>query len=381
MPNTSGERTESFKIRFTINQSSFDLEADIIDLSVASSVTYAYDAFNQLIRRSHDADGEGSGTPTDTFYSHHGGQIALQFDSPTSTTTYPTHRYLWNPAAIDQLLADEKVTSSAAGTVLWPLADHLGTIRDLAEHNSTTGDTTIVNHRTYDAWGNILSETNSAVDTLFSFTGRLYDEVTGLQNNLHRWYDPLTGRWISEDPTGLGPDTNPYRYVKNSPTNLVDPSGLEGVPPTPETRPVYKPGTFNHDWEYFIVPWHNPPRETWFDTCTKWGKWAGEGMAAIGTVGAIGVELLGVGGTVVIGGTGTAAGTVGPGIGTIAVTPATLPAGVPLPGIMVNGTVYVAHHHSVAWALAGGCGVIQRYGHVILDKSGKVVAFVYEWNK
>jgi len=42
------------------------------------------------------------------------------------------------------LLADEQVTSiSSAGTVLWPLADHLGTIRDLATHNSATNQTTI----------------------------------------------------------------------------------------------------------------------------------------------------------------------------------------------------------------------------------------------
>jgi hypothetical protein len=31
---------------------------------------------------------------------------------------------------------------------------------------------------------------------------------------------------MSQDPSGLGPDTNPYRYVGNSPTNFVDPSGL-----------------------------------------------------------------------------------------------------------------------------------------------------------
>ena len=40
-------------------------------------------------------------------------------------------------------------------------------------------------------------------------------------------YDPTVGRWISEDPIGFdGKDVNLYRYAGNSPTNVVDPTGL-----------------------------------------------------------------------------------------------------------------------------------------------------------
>jgi len=41
-----------------------------------------------------------------------------------------------------------------------------------------------------------------------------------------RWYDPTVGRWLSEDPSGLTVDADPYRYVGNDPTNGTDPSGL-----------------------------------------------------------------------------------------------------------------------------------------------------------
>jgi len=41
-----------------------------------------------------------------------------------------------------------------------------------------------------------------------------------------RWMDPTIGRWLSEDPSGLTVDADPYRYVRNDPTNLIDPSGL-----------------------------------------------------------------------------------------------------------------------------------------------------------
>jgi len=69
--------------------------------------------------------------------------------------------------------------------------DHLGTVRDLASYSSRV--TSIANHRVFDAFGNLTSETNSAVDHLFAFTGRPWDEDTGLQNNLNRWYDPKVG--------------------------------------------------------------------------------------------------------------------------------------------------------------------------------------------
>ncbi|HEV2971412.1 MAG TPA: RHS repeat-associated core domain-containing protein, partial [Pirellulales bacterium] len=41
-----------------------------------------------------------------------------------------------------------------------------------------------------------------------------------------RWYNPGIQRWMSQDPSGLGPDSNPYRPVGNSPTKFIDPSGL-----------------------------------------------------------------------------------------------------------------------------------------------------------
>jgi uncharacterized protein RhaS with RHS repeats len=41
-----------------------------------------------------------------------------------------------------------------------------------------------------------------------------------------RWYDPQLGRFVSEDPIGLGGGINTYAYVGNSPVNATDPSGL-----------------------------------------------------------------------------------------------------------------------------------------------------------
>ncbi|MCL6508391.1 MAG: RHS repeat-associated core domain-containing protein, partial [Bryobacteraceae bacterium] len=43
-----------------------------------------------------------------------------------------------------------------------------------------------------------------------------------------RYYDPHTGRFLSEDPIGFAAgDSNLSRYVENGPTNWVDPTGLD----------------------------------------------------------------------------------------------------------------------------------------------------------
>ena len=40
-----------------------------------------------------------------------------------------------------------------------------------------------------------------------------------------RYYDTVTGRFLSEDPIGFEGGFNLYRYVKNQPTRYVDPTG------------------------------------------------------------------------------------------------------------------------------------------------------------
>ncbi len=205
------------------------------------AVDYLYDVENRWIGRDLDSDADGI-IDTRTRFAYDGNQIALQFDRALAPTDDPTdpltidhlsHRYLWNPAAVDQLMADEHVTTpDSPGTILWPLADHLGTIRDLAAYDPATATTTVVNHRVFDSYGTLQSQTatTSAHDTLFAFTGRPLDQSTGLQNNLHRWYDAAVGRWMSEDPIGFeGRDGNLYGYVGNGPMNAVDPTGLRDI--------------------------------------------------------------------------------------------------------------------------------------------------------
>jgi RHS repeat-associated protein len=81
---------------------------------------------------------------------------------------------------------------------------------------------------TYDSYGNITNQTNPAYLGRYAWTGREFDVETDLQYNRARYYDPSTGRWMSQDPLGFDAgDSNLYRYVKNRPTEATDPSGQE----------------------------------------------------------------------------------------------------------------------------------------------------------
>jgi RHS repeat-associated protein len=162
------------------------------------------------------------------YFIYESGQVVLQFheDNPTGNLTAGdlVHRYLWNPQQVDQLLADEQVSSlSSAGQVVWPLLNDQNSVTDLATYEE--GITAVAAHRVYGAYGNTASSSGS-VDCAFGYTGKYSDPLTGLQFNTDRWYNAATGRWMSKDPLGLAAGPNVYRYAGNNPSNCTDPSGL-----------------------------------------------------------------------------------------------------------------------------------------------------------
>ena len=174
-------------------------------------VEYFYDYQNRLIARTLDPDGtSGAASVEQSVFIHEGAQIALQFDITGSgdfAATDLSHRYLWNPRAVDQLFADEQFSYDSqeeefiTDDLLWALTDHLNSVRDLATYDAILDETTIENHRVFNAFGKLTSETNSSVVCVFGYTGRLFDEATQIQNNLNRWYDPIVCSWIRHCPT------------------------------------------------------------------------------------------------------------------------------------------------------------------------------------
>ena len=59
----------------------------------------------------------------------------------------------------------------------------------------------------------------------YRFQGRERSAATGLVNFRMRWYDPVTGRWLSKDPIGLSGGLNLYAFCEGNPILRIDPQG------------------------------------------------------------------------------------------------------------------------------------------------------------
>ncbi|MEU3493075.1 RHS repeat-associated core domain-containing protein [Kitasatospora cineracea] len=86
-------------------------------------------------------------------------------------------------------------------------------------------------------WGHTTWPSESTTYTPLRFPGQYFDPETRLHYNVHRYYDPETGRYASPDPLGLAPAPNPEVYVRNplqaaDPLGLAEDDGLEWVDPS-----------------------------------------------------------------------------------------------------------------------------------------------------
>jgi len=158
------------------------------------SVAYSYDYLNRTTRRNSE------------FVVHDGWQIVLTCDARGAVKD----RNLWGANQDELIATNDQFT----------LCDHLGSVRDVVDASGK-----VLNHIEYNAFGKITKQTGKST-SVFGYTGKMFDDATGLQWNINRWYDSNVGRWVSEDPIGFeADDTNLYRYVDNVPVLYSDAFG------------------------------------------------------------------------------------------------------------------------------------------------------------
>ena len=126
---------------------------------------------------------------------------------------------------------DEVLAVKTASSISYLTRDGLNSVSE-----ATDGAGQALESYTYDAFGlpaffdgSGSSIASSAIGNRYLFTGREWEQESGLYYCRARHYDPGIGRWLQPDPIGEDGGLNLYGYVGNDPTNGIDPLGLDAT--------------------------------------------------------------------------------------------------------------------------------------------------------
>jgi RHS repeat-associated protein len=220
--------------------------------------TYFYNAWNQLVTvknngttvASYGYDGldrritqTESGSTTDLYYSS--ADQVLEEDVGGVIQA----RHVWSPVYVNALVLRDQ-SSQHNGTLdqrLYVQQDANWNVTALAD---TSGN--IVERYDYMPYGTVTVlnpdfsvRGTSNYNVPYQWQGMRYDSMRGLYfTSSGRVVSPTLMRPLQTDSLGLAPDANDYRWERNEPTTLLDPSGLE---------PVGAPSW----WEDIIPIWGN----------------------------------------------------------------------------------------------------------------------------
>ena len=111
-----------------------------------------------------------------------------------------------------------------AGEKRFFAADHLGSVREVIDPAGT-----LLARYAFDPWGRMTGSFGSESLSTRGFAGFRSGQATGTWLAQYRGYDPVLGRWISEDPSGFVDGPNLFSYVTNRPLTHIDPAGLQGA--------------------------------------------------------------------------------------------------------------------------------------------------------
>lgn len=268
------------------------LHGDTGNLTEDALYKYAYDEENRLVEVTRKSDNEIVGTylydalgrrvvkwanpagvMTETRYYYDDARIIEEQDS--ASTVLATYVY---GAYVDEVLTMDRggQTYYYHPNAIWStvaLTDSAGVVQERYTYDPygrpTVRDAADV-PVPLSAWGTA----HSPLENPFRFTGRQYDEETGLHHYRARAYDDAKGRFLQRDALGYIDGPNLYEYGRSNPAKYVDPNGQYSVS-IPSTRGRNQFTKSEFKWLIKDLDW------------SRWGQWGGawhEPLPGIGTL-------------------------------------------------------------------------------------------------
>ncbi len=196
------------------------------------TVTYTYDDNGNMLEKS-----EGTEQTFDLL-----GRMSSYKSAEGTVTTYGYYaddmrksKKTGNSAEITQIWSDDDIALELENDEVkstyvygenlicsiygWYLYNTHGDVTALTANNGT-----VTKNYEYNSFGVQKSATDDGDENPYRYSGEYYDAESGYTYLQARYYDPDTGRFISEDPAMDG--DNWYVYCGNDPVNMVDPTGM-----------------------------------------------------------------------------------------------------------------------------------------------------------
>lgn len=212
----------------------YDKNCNVVTIDYSDKeppIAFTYDLPTQMVKsinvgNKHTKD-SGSTSDLLTFqYNMHNQRVLKQWgesdykiytyhhdDAPLSVITKDTNdKYIYGPSGIVGILRNDQLH--------FILTDNLNSTRLVVEANTGA----VKNSYDYAPFGKIMRKTGQNDFTDRGFSGYELERMTNLYHTGIRFYNPLTGRFLSVDPAHQY--ASPYTYVGNNPVLLTDPSGL-----------------------------------------------------------------------------------------------------------------------------------------------------------
>ena len=123
------------------------------------------------------------------------------------------------------------------GTDLSNTPQAAGGVASLLSESLISNTQSPIYYSTYDGNGNIVVNTDTGNLFTYRFSTKPRDIETGLYYYGYRYYDSMTGRWLSRDPIGKRGGMNLYRFPGNNGIVRIDRLNLfeiDIVPPPPD---------------------------------------------------------------------------------------------------------------------------------------------------